>query len=430
MDTPRPSTSNPVSLAARASSALRIGAVLAAIAASWLVMVLSAPSALAADPPLEGIFESCSITTMPVTCLDRLNTIQEGGFKVVVVELPDTPLAAATYAAAANALGMKVMWETSDESWWSNRPDLTPVASTFGQWAAACGCTDTSALLSFIIGDLAQLPGTYGYYGADDSMIAPGDRAGVAAYVAAIKRADPTHPVMIGSADSSMTHAYEPVADMVAPELYPVTTDSLVPVSAHSDTWDAWAQEASDAQRAADVAHHQSAFILQAFTWGDNIDDGVAIGACSPSMDKYACNARLQYPSEQAQLELRNEVLLHAHPALILWWSFQGTDGQAGDDTYSIYPTGATAAARWTGLTAAINAPLPVDVRASASAVRHTEHPRRHASRRHRRMRRGVGLTDHLWRRRVFELRPATRCAAACRSRPASTAAGCQRCAS
>jgi hypothetical protein len=420
MDTPCPSTSNPVSLGARASSALRIGAVLAAIAASWLVMVLSAPPALAADRPLEGIFESCSITTMPVTCLDRLKTIQEGGFNVVVVEVPDTPAAADTYAAAANALGMKVMWETSDASWWSDRPGLTPVASSFGQWAAACGCSDTSSLLNFIIGDLGRLPGTYGYYAADDSMIAAGDRAGVAAYIAAIKRVDPTHPAMIGSADSSMTDSYEPVADMVAPELYPVTTNSLVPVSAHAGTWDAWAQEASDAQRAADVAHHQSAFILQAFTWGDNIDDGVAIGACSPSMDKYACNARLEYPSGQAQLELRNEVLLHARPALILWWSFQGTAGQAGDDTYSIYPTGAAAAARWAGLTAAINAPLPVDLRASASAVRHTEHPRRHALRRHasgrrRRMHWSLGLTDHRWRHRISELRAATRCATACR---------------
>ena len=56
---------------------------------------------------------------------------------------------------------------------------------------------------------------------------------------------------------------------------------------------------------------------------------------------------------------MRNEVLTNADPKLIIWFSFYGTYGQTGSDTYSIYPTGADAAARWNGLSEAIQAPLP-----------------------------------------------------------------------
>jgi hypothetical protein len=141
--------------------------------------------------------------------------------------------------------------------------------------------------------------------------------------------------------------------------IYPVTTSSLLPVAGNQSMWDAVGQTAADAQRSADRAGKPSAFILQAFTFGDNLDDGEVIGVCTPAMTQLGCYDQLQYPAPAAQLQLRNEVIANAHPKLILWWSFQGTYGQASNDTYSIYPTGATAAARWAGLSAAIRAPLP-----------------------------------------------------------------------
>jgi hypothetical protein len=84
-------------------------------------------------------------------------------------------------------------------------------------------------------------------------------------------------------------------------------------------------------------------------------------------MSPQQCYGKLNYPSAATQLQLRNEVLEHSNAKLILWYSFQQTYGQAGNDTYSIYPTGGAAANRWAGLTAAVKAPYPGDVVASAA---------------------------------------------------------------
>jgi hypothetical protein len=309
---------------------------------------------------LEGIFENCSLDTAMPLCTQRLATMHAGGIEVVVVPGWGASLTSLMqYAATAHALGMSVMWELSNPGWWQEPSTSTEMAGYFPAFAAGCGCNQNGPLLSYLIGWLGGLPGTYGYYAADDSMLSAGDRPGVAAYVSQIKQRDPSHTVLIGSFGLGESQEYEGIADMIGTEIYPVTTTSLVPLNAHRGAWDSVGQTASRAQQAAARAHKQSAFILQAFTWGDNIADGTAVGACSPGESNLACYAALQYPSPAAQLELRNEILLHAHPKLILWWSFPGTYGQAGDDTYSIYPTGAQAVLRWAALSAAIKAPMP-----------------------------------------------------------------------
>jgi hypothetical protein len=68
----------------------------------------------------------------------------------------------------------------------------------------------------------------------------------------------------------------------------------------------------------------------------DNQDMWDSIAGDTPP----SCYAKLQYPTSSAQLQLRNEILTHAHPSLILWWSFMGTYGQAGNDTYDSYLQG------------------------------------------------------------------------------------------
>jgi hypothetical protein len=314
----------------------------------------------AATAPPEGMFENCSLDTAMALCTQRLAVMHAGGIKVVVIPGWGASLPSLMgYAATAHALGMSVMWELSNPGWWREPPTSTDMAGYFPSFATACDCDQNGPLLAYLIGWLGALPGTYGYYAADDSMLSSGDRAGVAAYVSQIKQRDPRHAVLIGSFGLGQSQEYEGIADMIGTEIYPVTTTSLLPVNAHQKAWNSVAQTASRAQRAADSAHKQSAFILQAFSWGDNVDDGAAVGACSPGESNSECYAALQYPSPREQLELRDEILLHAHPKLILWWSFSGTYGQAGDDTYSIYPTGAQAALWWAGLSAAINAPMP-----------------------------------------------------------------------
>jgi hypothetical protein len=288
--------------------------------------------------------------------------------------------ALATYAAAAHGVGMSVMWAIGTQAPWRSPATGTDLAPYFSGFAAACGCSENGALISFLAHWLGALPGTYGYYAADDSTLSSGDRAAVAAYVARIKQQDPGHTVMISSANEGQGADYQRIADVVGQEIYPVTNSSLLPISANQDTWDSVAQTASNTQLDANAAGKQSAFILQSFSWGDNVDDGTAIGGCSPSDSKLSCYQKLRYPSAAEQLTLRNTVLRNAHPKLILWWSFQGTYGQAGNDTYSIYPTGAAAAAHWNGLAAAIKAPAP-GVKAKAAKRK----PRAHTARTHQR---------------------------------------------
>ena len=183
---------------------------------------------------------------------------------------------------------------------------------------------------------------------------------GVAAYIfSQIKQSDPAHTVMIGAYGLAQANQYADIADMVGNEIYPVTTNPLLPVSANLFTWDTVARNmAGLLQTYADNAHKQSAFILQAFTWGDNVADGTTIGVCTPDEKRFEdCYAQLRYPSPGEQLQLRNEILQYAHPGLILWYSFWGTYGQVGTDTTSIYPTGAEAASRWAGLSAGSSQP-------------------------------------------------------------------------
>jgi hypothetical protein len=376
-------------------SVLRRGRLLAiaiVAASALLAVVLPAGASAAISLPPEGIFESCQLDTQMSTCLQRLQVIQSGGFQVVVIDADKgSPASLSIYAAAAQQMGMKVMWEISDPGWWQN----TSVSGDFPEFASACGCSDNSSLLTYMINYLGSLPGTYGYYAADDSMLGPGDHAGVAQYVSQIKALDPNHPVILSSGDEDQTSQYESLGNMNAAEIYPITTSSLMPVSSNQGYWDSIAQEAAGDQKMANRHSKASAFILQAFSWGDNLDDGEAMGLCTPSMSKERCWDSAMYPTAADQLKLRNEVLKHAHPSIILWWSFMGTYGQAGGDTYSTYPTGSAAAAHWAGLTAAINAPAPGATVAHTARAKHRKHHHRRHHHRHHRHHRGHRRHHH-----------------------------------
>jgi hypothetical protein len=320
---------------------------------------LRSHSAVAQTLPPQGIFDSCSLDTMLATCTQRLSTMRQAGLKVVVISAAGTSLdALARYAQAAQGLGMAVMWELSNPVWWREPPSGTSAAASFSSFAAACGCHSNQDVLAFLINWLAGQPATYGYYAADDSMLEPRDQAGVSAYVAQIKQHDPTHPVMIGAFQSSQREQYVGIADMIGQEVYPITTRHLLPSSEHPAMWAYIDDTVIGAQQAARQAGKGSAFILQAFTWGDNLADGTAIGACTQADSTASCNGRLRYPSAAEQVAIRDAVLARAHPDLILWWSFQGTAGLATPDDYSAPISPDEAAARWSGLSTAIAAPM------------------------------------------------------------------------
>jgi hypothetical protein len=357
--------------------------------AAVLAAALPAGASAATPLPPQGIFDKCQLDSQMSTCLQRLQLMHSAGFQVVVMPaMWSSPTNVAAYAAAADALGMKVLWQIGQAGWWQG----TSMTSYYSEFASACGCSTNAALLKYVVGTLASLPGTWGYYAADDSMLSAADKPSLSQYVAQIKAIDPTRPVILSSGDESQTAQYESVGDMNAVELYPITNSSMMPLTNPTNRgwWDGIGQEASDAQKLANRASKASAFILQAFSFGDNLGDGEAVGACTPTMSQQTCWNQLLYPTRADQLKLRNEVLNHAHPRIILWYSFFGTYGQAGGDTYSLYPSGAAAASQWAGLTSVINAPAPVQLTHSTRAKRHHRrhhHHRHHHRRRHRRHR-------------------------------------------
>jgi hypothetical protein len=349
-------------------------ATVVALAASFACAFVSAASAF--RPPRrsqsslhralskreQGIFERCSLATAEPNCVQRLALMHAGGLNVVVFPVAGASLyALGRYAAAARRLGMSVMWELGDPVWWQQSASGTRGASDFPQFAAACGCSASGDLLAYIVRWMGSLPATFGYYAIDDTMLEPGDREAVAAYLATIKRIDPVHVTMIGAFSDAQRREYEGLADLVGQEVYPITTSPILPQGDNWATWSELSREARDTQRQADRAGKQSAFILQAFSWGDNVADGSAIGICPQTDTTIACAERLRYPRPQEQLVLRNTIQRVARPRLVLWYSFPGTYGQATNPDPFYAPISYTEAAqRWIGLSAAIKAPLPV----------------------------------------------------------------------
>jgi hypothetical protein len=357
----------------------RIAVLLVAIAVTFAT---SAAVGLAATPaarahaagslPLEGIFDSCSLNSSLTTCEQDLLQMHQAGLQVAVVSAAwDTPDEISTYASYAQSIGMSVMWELNDPGFWGGAWIGSSAAGDWPAFSAACGCTATTDVLNYLIGFLAGLPATYGYYAADDWTLTPSQKGGLKQYVSEIQGVDPNHMVMVGSSQGQGSTYYSSGATM-GNEIYPVTTASLMPYGSNLATWDGVQQSAGQDQRLATRSGTQTAFILQAFTFGDNLDDGEAVGVCTAAMTPAHCASLLQYPSEAAQLELRNAVLLNSHPKLILWYTFaQASQG----DT-------------WNALTNVVNAPYPVS--ATAARARHTsratrEHPsrttRKHPSR-------------------------------------------------
>jgi hypothetical protein len=321
---------------------------------------------LKAAGTLEGLFESCDIstsTTLPL-CEQRLQVMHEGGAQVVVMPIGDASRQnIVAYSQAAFHSHMKVMWDIANQDSWANALTTTPPSGDLAQFETLCGCSTMQQLMTYTIHWLDTLPTTYGYYAADDSMLpaSAASQPNFIAYSALLKSLAGGRQVMI-SANAEQGESYQPYATTLGVEIYPVFNQKVMPVSSNLATWDEVTSEAQSASRAAAKQHDPTSFILQAFTFGDNLDDGEAVGACTASMTSHECASKLLYPSWQTQLELRNQVIKYAHPQLILWYSLPGTLGQAdgqASDGYNLYPIGALAAARWRGLQKVLKAPIP-----------------------------------------------------------------------
>jgi hypothetical protein len=312
--------------------------------------------------PAQGMFDSCDLSNGVSACEQDLLQMHQAGLQVVVMSAQwDTMDEISQYATYAQSIGMSVMWELDDPGYWGGAWIGSSAAADWSSFSSACGCTATDQVLDYMINWLSALPATYGYYAADDSTLEPNQAAGLRQYVDQIKSVDSTHMVMVGSAQGQGTTYYSSGAT-IGNEIYPETTRSLMPAAQNLATWQAVQQSVTQDQRAATQQGTSSAFILQSFSFGDNLSDGEAVGACTASMSQAQCASRLQFPSASVELQLRNDALQYAHPALILWYTY----AQASQGSH------------WGDLTSVVKAQYPI----SASAARAKQAARKAAARR------------------------------------------------
>lgn len=110
-----------------------------------------------------------------------------------------------TKAAAAETDGMALMWELDDGTtdWWSGPGQQHGHVRLLPGGRGRVRLPGQRSVAGIMVKWLGGLGGTYGYYAADDGMLAPGDEGQMDAYVQAIKAQDPAHTVKIGSAPAS-----------------------------------------------------------------------------------------------------------------------------------------------------------------------------------------------------------------------------------
>jgi hypothetical protein len=317
--------------------------------------------------PAQGMFDNCDLSNgVAAACDQDLLQMHEAGLQVSVMDAEwATMPELSAYASYAQSIGMSVMWELNDPGYWGGAWIGSSAAADWSSFSTACGCTATNQVLDYAIQWLSALPGTYGYYAADDSTLEPSQIGGLRQYVAQIKSIDSNHMIMVGSAQGQGTTYYSSGAT-IGNEIYPETTRSLMPAGQNLAVWQSVQASVTQDQRAATQQGTSSAFILQAFSFGDNLSDGEAVGACTASMSQAQCASRLQYPSASVQLALRNAALQNAHPKLILWYTYS----QASQGNH------------WSDLTSVVKAQYPVVASAARAQTTARKASRKHAARR------------------------------------------------
>jgi hypothetical protein len=311
------------------------------------------PPGSAPTAPLNGVFDSCP-PELGQLCVDRLATARQMGFGLVIngAGLASGPQAARDYAQAASQLGMRLAWHLADEDWWIDyQPGGQDLLLRYPLWTASCTCLTNAELLRYIVTTLAGLPATWGWYAADDLQLRQSETVGpVKAWTQRLKDLAPQEATVIAVWNTMSW--YRDVADFVAQESYPFGLPGSSP---------SWSDIAELARRTERLTPGRSSFILQGFSWGDNIWDAQAVGVCAVTEPPQTCLPKLRYPTAREQRRQRQTVLLNSRPSLLLWYGLTGTIGpyQPNNDPNYSDPTPPQASARGNSLSAAVLAPPP-----------------------------------------------------------------------
>ncbi len=232
----------------------------------------------------QGVYESCSPAKGQV-CWDRLKTIAQGGFQLVLnySSISGSNEDIIAYANHAHAVGLKLIWSLKD------------------LWATP----DTTVVKKFIA-LVKNNPATWGYYINDEAP--PSQHQRVKVFSELVHQLDPTHPrlsVACGQCAHDPLLGIRPFiddsADVIGVDYYPLKPGWTI------------AQTGSIAKALQGLADHngkQTAMVLQSFSWNDIQHQCDPFPSCAP------------FPTEEQMRQMRDLTLQNAHPRLILWYSY------------------------------------------------------------------------------------------------------------
>jgi hypothetical protein len=260
--------------------------------------------------PPQGLYDSCWIEQDE--CLHHLDELAAKGFQLILNygQLYGDAASQIKYADRAQALGMKIIWSINYSADWQQADLLEKYADL----AADCDCTDNLGLIAYFVNLVKDHPATWGYYLADE--VSPQEHERLRTYSDLVKQLDPDHPrlfIVAGSNDPMEIFFRFPsymkdTTDMMGSDYYPY---------GYIEKGTALTQYTGRAARTAeDWASQlglQTAIVLQAFSQVRYARVPLCLPwpGCAP------------FPSYEQMKAQRDQTLLNASPAIILWWTYQ-----------------------------------------------------------------------------------------------------------
>jgi hypothetical protein len=276
-------------------AAQRSAALIAAVLAAALLASppASSTAASARGLPPQGLYEGCAPGTEGDACVERLVRIRAAGFRCVLNYSAwyGSPADVLRYANAAAALGLQLIWPLNNPAW----RDLGTLGATYSSLVAGRTSLANAEVTSLAVGLVANHPATWGFYIGDELSTA--EAARVRHLSAVVRSLAPGKPQLyIARPGVGRLEPFARIADVAGTDTYPVGSRDP-PVR----------QAAQSAQAAASAAGARTAMALQAFSWSQY----------KPNLGPP------QYPSVSNLRRMRDAAIRHAHPALILWYSYQ-----------------------------------------------------------------------------------------------------------
>jgi hypothetical protein len=240
----------------------------------------------------------------------RLQQIAAGGFSIVLAAgiMHGHIAGILDYISVANGLGLKVIIGIHDTRIWR---DATYAAAYPEIYADAGNPGTGTALMQYIVGQVKNSVGLWGYYVADEPV--SGDHATWATYSAAVKTADPNHPrLVVESASSTASSFYvnsSPYYDQIevgADDWYFTGDTAVSPPWPSAQTVSSGLNSTSSA-RSIDVGA-----VLQIFSWQQ----------IYPPARHWNWPSGATWPTVDEIRQYKEGAMSNASLRMVLWWAY------------------------------------------------------------------------------------------------------------